>query len=46
MVIEQCLLGAHGSMQIEVPFPAVVVLEAKNLPPHKVDFGVAIFSWI
>jgi hypothetical protein len=45
-VVEQSLSGAHGSLQVEVPFPTVVELEVENLPPPRVDYGVAIFSWI
>jgi hypothetical protein len=32
VVIEQYSPGAHGSLQVEAPFPMTVELEVKNLP--------------
>jgi hypothetical protein len=45
-MIEQSLPRVHGSLQVEVPFPAVIKPKAENLPPIGPNFGVAIFSWI
>jgi hypothetical protein len=45
-VVEQSPLGVHRSLQVEVPFLAVVELKAKNLPPLGADSGITIFSWI
>jgi hypothetical protein len=44
--IEQFPPGMHKSLQVEAPFPVVVEPRAKNLPPLKADFGVAIFAQI
>jgi hypothetical protein len=33
-------------LQVEVSFPAVIELEAENLPPLGTDSGIAIFSQI
>jgi hypothetical protein len=46
VIVEQSLLGTHMLFQAEVPFPAVVEPEAKNLPPPGVNSRVAIFSRI
>jgi hypothetical protein len=40
------LLGAHGLLQAEMSFPAMIEPEAENLPPLGASSGVAIFSQI
>ncbi len=37
-VVEQSLLGAHGSLQAEAPFPTTVEPEEENLPPLRADY--------
>ncbi len=46
MVVEQSLLGAHGSLQAEALFLAMIEPEAKNLPLLGADSRIAIFSRI
>jgi len=46
MAVEQSPLGAHGLLQAKALFPTKIELEVENLPPFRVDSGVAIFSRI
>ncbi len=46
MAIKQSPPRAHGLLQAEALFPAVVEPEAENLTPPKVDYKVSIFSRI
>jgi hypothetical protein len=43
VAIKQSLIGTHGSLQAEAPFPAVVESKVENLAPLGVESGVAIF---
>jgi len=46
VAVEQSSPGVHGSLQAEVLFLAVIEPKVENLPPFRVDSGVAIFSQI
>jgi hypothetical protein len=45
-MIKESPIGAHGSLQVGALFPMVVESKAENLPPPRVDSGIAIFSRI